>query len=101
MAVEKEGFHGIVPKKQDEHDCKIEKITMNILENERKRRLAGIFAPRFANRASRRIKQKSPIQGFSIVVASSAKAERPRKDQQRGRKFPPVMQRIDERRIEW
>ena len=64
MAVEKESLHRVVPEKQDEHKRKIEKITVDILENERKRRLSGIFAARFTNRASRRIKQKSRYKAF-------------------------------------
>src|SRR5580692_11765193 len=102
VAVEVEGHEGIVPKKQDEHDRQIEKISVDILQDERKLRLPVVFAVgRFTHGASGRIEKKRAGVSFAVVVARSAKPERPREDEQRRRKFPPMMQRIDQRRIKW
>src|SRR5580658_1075242 len=102
VAVEVEGHDSVVPKKQDEHNCEVEKIAVNILQDERKFRFAPIFAiGRFTDGARRRIEKKRAVVSFAVVIAGSAKPERARENEQRRRKFPPMMQRIDERRIKW
>src|SRR5208282_1362587 len=100
MAVEIEGLDSVMPEKQDEHDREVKEIAMNVLQDKGKPGLALILAfGRLADRASRRIEKKSPVIRFSVVVAGGTKTERPGEDQQRRRKFPPMMQRIDQRRI--
>src|SRR5882724_3577113 len=42
FAAEEEGLYGVVPKKADEDDAEIEKIAMNILQDEGKRSFAAI-----------------------------------------------------------
>ncbi len=101
VAVEVESLNNVMPEKQNEHDCEVEKITVNILQDEGKLRFALVFAVgRFTDCASRRIEKKRTVISFAVVIAGSPKTERPGKDEQRRRKFPPMMQRIDERRIE-
>src|SRR5450432_2797888 len=73
---------------------------MHILQDKRKRGLAAIFAfGGLAHGAGRRIEKKSAIVRFAVVVAGGAKPERAGEHQQSGRKRPPVMLRIDQRRI--
>src|SRR6266478_1000127 len=83
-AVEEEGADGVVPKENDEKNSKIEKIPMDVLQDERKRSFPAIIAPRkFANRASGRIQENRPVISFAVVVASGAKAEGTGEDQER------------------
>src|SRR5579872_2253597 len=101
MAIEIVGEHGVVPEKSKEHEREIEKVAVNILQNERKLRFALVFAfGRLAHGASRWIEEKRAVISLAVVVAGGAKTERAGEDEQRGRKSPPVMLRIDERRIE-
>jgi len=101
VAVEIEGYDGVVPEEQDEDDRNIEEIAVKILENEGKSCLALVIAFRWlANGAGRRIEQKGPIESLAVVVAGGAKAEWTSKDEERRRDRPPMMQRVNERRIE-
>src|SRR5260370_32972379 len=61
---------------------------------------AIIPARRFTNGAGRGIEEKRAVVGFAVVVARSAKAQRASKNQERRGEWPPVMLRVDERRIE-
>src|SRR5580693_3888885 len=100
VAVEVEGDDGVVPEKQDEHDRQVKKIAVNILQDKRKLRFPLILAiGRFTHSACRRIEKKRAVVSFAVVIARSAKPERSREDEQCRRKFPPMMQRIDQRRI--
>src|SRR5438034_7403313 len=73
---------------------------MNILQNKRKRcfALIGSLAA-FTHRACRRIQKKGPVIRFAVVITGGAESQRPGKNQQRWRKFPPAVSGIDQRRI--
>jgi len=82
MPVEVEGLNNVVPEKQNEHDCDVEKITVKVLKDERKLRLTLIFAfRRLTDGARRRIEKKRPVVSFAVVIAGSAKPERPGKNE--------------------
>lgn len=92
VALEDEGAYRVVPKEGDEKDCDVEKVAVKILENERKARLAAIFAiARFANGATGRIGEKCAIVGFAVVVARHTETERAGQNQNCRRKWPPMM----------
>ena len=55
---------------------------------------------RLADGAGRGVEEKSPVVRLSIVVAGRAKPERTSQNQKRGGKSPPVVVRVDQRRIE-
>src|SRR6267143_929328 len=70
-------------------------------KNDRKSGFAAVVAARkFTDGAGRGIPEKRAVLGFAVVIARCSKAEGARKDQKRRRKSPPVVPRIDERRIE-
>src|ERR1700676_2707834 len=101
MAVEIVSEHGVIPEKPKKYKRKIEKIPVNILQDERKCRFALVFPfGRLADGASRRIEKKCPVISLPIVVAGGAKTQRACKNEQRGRKLPPMVLRIDKWRIE-
>src|SRR6266481_1125887 len=98
MALEKERADGVVPKKNDEQNREIEKVAMDILEDERKRGFPAIIAAgRLANGTSGRIEEKRAVVRFAVIVAGRAKAERSSENQQCRREWPPVMLRVDQR----
>src|SRR5437879_2750063 len=73
---------------------------MRVLKNKRKLSLATVAATGFfCHGATGWIKKKGAVISFAIVVAGNTKAERPRQDQQRGRKWPVVVMNIDQGRI--
>lgn len=83
-AVEEEGADGVVPEKTNKEDGNIEKITVKILQDERKLRFATVFAAgRFTHGASGRVQKKRAVVGFAVIVASSAKSEWASKNQER------------------
>src|SRR5438552_5503418 len=74
---------------------------MEVLQNERKASLAAVRSPAsFAYRAGRRMQEKCPIVRLPIVVAGCAEPERAREDQKCRGEPPPVVIRVDQRRIE-
>ncbi len=83
-------------RKQHKENCEIEKVAMNVLQDEGKTRFRhDSFAQAgFAYGASGRIEKKSAVVGFAVVVAGGAETEGRAEDQQGGRKFPPVITEI-------
>jgi len=101
MAAEIVGEHGVVPEKPKKYERQIEKIAVNVLEDKGKRRFALVAASgRLADGTSRWIEKKRAVIRFAVVVARGAKPEGSGEDEQGRREFPPVMLRINERRIE-
>src|SRR5215469_13531379 len=73
---------------------------MDVLEDERESRFATVLAPApFRYSAPGRIEEEGAVIGFAIVVAGDAKSQGACENQQRGRKGPPVMGWVYERRI--
>src|SRR5437660_4469167 len=84
-------------KKTMKNEGEIQKMAMQVLQDEREFRLAFVFAARLTHRAGRRIQEKGPIVSLAIVIARHAKSQREGKDQQGRRPFPEMMVRIDQR----
>src|SRR5580704_15942839 len=101
MPAEIVGQHDVVPEKPKKYERKIEKIAVNVLQDKGKRRFALVVSfGGLAHGTSRRIKEKCAVISFAVVVARGAKPEGSGEDEQCGREFPPMMLRINERRIE-
>src|SRR5258708_30320618 len=80
-------FAGVVPQERQKQNRRVQEITMDVLQDEWKRSLPRVFAfAAFAHRATRRIQEKCAIVSLAIVIAGSAKTERPAKDKQRSGK---------------
>src|SRR5882724_9196837 len=98
MALEKESADGVVPKKNDEQNREIEKIAMDVLEDERKSGFPAIVATKwFTDGTSGRIEEKRAVVGFAVIVAGSAKTEGPGENQKGRREGPPMVSRVEER----
>src|ERR1051325_7213795 len=92
FAIEVESFENVIPEKAEEQDGEIEKIAMNVLQDERKASLTTIvFAEAgFAHSTGGWIEKEGPIVSFAVVVASGGEAKRGAEDEDGGRKFPPT-----------
>src|SRR5258708_36209557 len=89
---------GVMPQKQNEQNSQIQKVAVNILQDERKRRFALVLTlAAFAHGASRWIEKKGAVVSFAVVVASSPKSQRPSENQERRRKLPPAMSLTNQR----
>src|SRR5262245_34411748 len=64
----------VFPEKNQKQNCEIQKVTVDVLQNERKRRFASVI-PRaaFADRTSRRVQEKRAVVCLAVVVAGYAK----------------------------
>src|SRR5882762_224505 len=72
----------VLPQEDQEQNREVQKIAMNVLQNEWKSRLTFVISFPFAHRASRRILKKRAIVCFSVVIAGRAKAQRPTQNQE-------------------
>src|SRR5215204_1256101 len=73
-----EAFPRIVRQKDQKNKREIQKITMNILQNQRKFSFAPVAAPRFADRARRRVcPERLVIRAAIVVTGKSESAGRP------------------------
>src|ERR1700756_655144 len=101
LPVKVESLKHVFPQEKQEQHRQVQKISMDILENERKSRFALVVPIPFAYRTSRRVQEKRAIVGFAVVIAGSPEAQWPAQYQQCWRKLPPMMMLINQRRIEW
>src|SRR5947207_9334384 len=62
-------FDRVMPKEDEEDNCQIHEITMDILQDERKPCLATIIALTLRHGATRRIEKERPVIRFAVVVA--------------------------------
>ena len=92
FAVEYECLYGVVPEKTDKEDGEIEKVTMDVLQDEGKTSFAAIiFAESgLSYGAGGRVEKKGAVVGFAVVIAGGAKAERCAEDENRRGKLPPT-----------
>ena len=87
---EPEGPYCVIPEKAQEYDGAVKKIAMNVLQDKRESGLAAVIAVRaLTHRAGRRIHEECAVIRFTVVIASNAKTERKRQNQQRRGKVPP------------
>src|SRR5207244_1761726 len=98
-AIEEEGANGVTPEKSEENHRDIEKIAMQILQDEGKCRLAAIRSAALADHTGRGVEKERAIIGLPVVVAGHAESQRAAQNQQRGRKQPPMVMGVDQRRI--
>src|SRR5262249_44748022 len=75
-SIKREGADGVDAQKNDEEDSNIEEVAVDVLEDERKLRLAAVGMPTFSDGARRRVEEEGPIVGLSVVVAGHPKAQR-------------------------
>src|SRR4051812_42605019 len=93
----KESQVNVVPEEDEEDDREIEEVAVDVLQDERERRLTFIaLVTAIIDRAGGRIQKERPIVSLAVVVAGGAESARRAQDQQRGRKLPPVMLRVNE-----
>src|SRR6516225_3961193 len=59
----------VVGEEAQENNCQIEKIPMNVLNDQRKRTLTAIYTSRLSDSASRRISPQRLVVAAAIVVA--------------------------------
>src|SRR5205807_4961603 len=85
--------------KSEENHRDIEKIAMQILQDEGKCRLAAIRSAALADHTGRGVEKERAIIGLPVVVAGHAESQRAAQNQQRGRKQPPMVMGVDQRRI--
>src|SRR5438045_1781265 len=88
--VEPERFPNIVAQDQNENEREIQKIAMHVLHDERKRALAPITFPRFADGARRRVSPERFVIRASIIITGQPKTARRPQNQQRRRKNTPI-----------
>src|SRR4051812_31222713 len=82
-------FPNVDRKDDDKENSEIEKVAMHVLHDQRKRTLAEVTLPRFADGARRRIRPESLVIGAAIVVAGQPQsARRPENEQGRGKQKP-------------
>src|SRR4029077_19091441 len=81
-SIKKESPERVPPKKDEEDEPYIEKVTMEVLQNKRKCSLTSIavFAA-LADGAAGWIKKKCPIISLAVVVAGDPESQRPDQDQ--------------------
>src|SRR4026207_2279452 len=93
-------MNSVVPKDEQKDERNVKKVTMQVLQDERKCSLAAILmSARFTNGARRRIEKEGAIVSLTVIVTGGAKTKRRRKDRDGGRERPPGW--FDKWRIEW
>src|SRR5687768_9651542 len=99
-AVEPERVNRVVPENDQKNKRDVEKVTMQVLQDQWKCGLAAItMRTTLADCACRRIEKESTVVSFAVVVTGCAEAEWTTKDEQRRRERPPAW--FKERGIEW
>ena len=73
----------VFPQEKQKQHRQIKKISVYVLQNERKSRFALIVSFPFGDRASRRILKKRPIVCLPVIVAGGPKAQRPSQNKHR------------------
>ena len=88
FAAEAESFENVIPKKAEEEDGEIEKIAMNVLQDEGKRSFATIvFAEAgFAHSTGGRVEKESAIVSLPVVITGQPEATRCPENKKRRRK---------------
>src|SRR5581483_5071581 len=86
---EPERFPDIEDEARQEQERQVEKIAMNVLENQGKPPLAAVCIARLAHCTGGRIRPESPVIGAAVIIAGEAKQPRSPKDQQCGRPRQP------------
>jgi hypothetical protein len=101
LTVEEKREVSVMPQEAEEDERGIEKVAMDILQDERKFGFAAVFAAGgFIDGTSRGIEKECTVVGFAVVVAGGAEAEWEDEDKKRGGELPPLVVGVDERGIE-
>ena len=91
--------NGVIPEEAKKDEGNIKSVTVQVLQNKREAGFTTIIAGFFAHGTGWRIKKEGAVISLAIVITGCAKAQRPSQNQEGGRKGPPVVSGIDERRI--
>src|SRR5262245_18026018 len=75
----------VVAENHDEQQREVEKVSMDVLEDQRKLSLAAIIVSRLTDRTCRRIRPKCFVVRAAIVITGEPKSARSPKDQKRRR----------------
>lgn len=84
----------IVQKNNDEYQSEVKKITMNVLQDERKGSLSYVSLSRLAYGARRRISPECLVISSAIVITGEAKAAGSPENDQRRRPWEPAWEPI-------
>src|SRR5258708_24385964 len=79
----------IVGENENEHDRRVHKKAVHVLQDEGKLRFAPVAVPGLADTAGDGVEEKRAVVGFAVIVAGRAKAQREDENQERGGEWPP------------
>jgi hypothetical protein len=81
-SVKEQSAERVAPKKDEENEPHVQKISMEVLQNKGKRILASIVGfTALADCASGRVKKKSAVVSLSVVVTGDPESQRPNQNQ--------------------
>ena len=70
FAVEVESAKNVIPEEAQENDCEIEKVAVDVLQDEGEGRLAAVAPPLLLrNGAGGRVPEEGPVVRLAVVVA--------------------------------
>src|SRR5712664_3441497 len=80
--VKVESLKHVFPQEKQEQHGKIQKISVHILQNKWKFRLALVVPLPFGHRTSRRVLEERAIVGLAVVIAGRSEAQWPAQNEQ-------------------
>src|SRR5205823_11319431 len=95
VSAEVEREQDIPPQEDEQRRREDERVPVEVLDQEREPRLAGVALTDVGNRACRRRPEERAVIRAAVVIAGHAERERERDDEDRGREVPV---RADERK---
>ena len=78
VTIEVEREDRIPPEEREHDDREVERVAVDVLEDEREPRLAAVFRARVRDRAGRRRPEERAVVGAAVVVAGDAEQQRER-----------------------
>src|SRR4051812_8473352 len=81
---EEKSVRRVVSQNYDKDQCEIQKVSMDVLQDQREFTLAAIFVSRFADGACYRVGPKRFVIGSAVVIASEPKSAGGPQDQESG-----------------
>src|SRR5262245_6892624 len=85
----------------EEYQSQVQKISVQVLEQEQPRFAKIVVAPRFADGAGGRIEKEGPVISLAVVITRDAEAARCPKNEKRRREPGRQPRDDDQRRKEW
>src|SRR5436305_9697214 len=90
MIIKPQRFPNVVSKNQNKNEREIEKVTVDVLHDERERTLAEISFPGLADGAGWRVRPERFVIRASIIIAGQPKSARRPQNQERRRIVDPT-----------